>query len=279
MDFLKYVDSKQKIKKNFFSGNMNITILGCGKMGSAFAKILSKKGDLLLCSRNTASLEELGKSTGAKICSSSEKAYEFGDVILLGIKPKHLEDLSSSLKGVKSKPKILLSMLAGVNLAQLSKNFPNDDVVRIMPSLPIEISQGVIACSGKQNLEVNKKELIDGLLNDFGLIVWDNEKQLEAIMALACSGPAFVSYYIDAMISAGEKLGLSKKKSRELVFQTFYGTLSLLEFEKLEPKELMQNVASPGGCTIEGLNYKNKHKMKETIIQSILETFKKGSTT
>ncbi len=268
-----------RIEKILLSGNMNITILGCGKMGSAFVGHLSKKGALLLCSRNANSLDEIAKPYGAKTSSSLEKSYEFGDVILLGVKPKDLEEVSLKLSKIPQKPKVILSMLAGVNLKQLEKSFPNDHIVRIMPNLPIKISRGVIACSPSDKINDEVKRFTTDLLEDFGRIVWGDEKLLDSITVIAGSGPAFVSYFIDAMIEAGTKLGLSEDLSKELVFETFYGTLKLLESEGKKPEQLMKEVASPGGCTMVGLKVKESHKVKASIIEAILKAHEKVSST
>lgn len=246
---------------------MKIAIIGCGVMGSAFARQFSeKKQEVFLCDHAVAKGEALAEELGAKFFTSPKEAVEGADLVLLAVKPKDLQKMSG-LEG-----KIVLSILAGTSIERLKEQFPKAIVVRAMPNLALTCGEAVIALVGESKV----RQQIDDLLEGMGLIFWTQEEKIDAITAVAGSGPAFVIAMIEAMTESGVEIGLSSAESLELVLQTMIGAVALLKAGKSHPAEVRWKIAAPGGTTIAGLAAFEESGVRAGIRKTILATFQRA---
>jgi pyrroline-5-carboxylate reductase len=247
---------------------MKIAVIGCGVMGSSFARQFAKKGqELVLCDHDAVKGEALAKELGAKFFEAPKDAFKGADLVLLAIKPKDLEKIKEGLEG-----KIVLSILAGTSLSRLKEQFPKAKVVRAMPNLALTQGEAVIALTGE------KLAQIDQLLTGMGLIFWTQEEKIDAITALAGSGPAFVIAIIEAMIESGIELGLTAAESQQMVLQTILGAVALVKANPGHPGEVRWKIAAPGGTTIAGLAAFEESGIRAGIRKTILATYAKAKT-
>ena len=103
-----------------------------------------------------------------------------------------------------------------------------------------------------------------------GAFLWlDQEAQLDAVTALSGSGPAYVFYFIEAMIQAGTDMGLSREQAHQLAVGTFVGA-SALAREATEPPEVLRaRVTSKGGTTYAALSAMEQDGIKEKFMQAM----------
>lgn len=252
---------------------MKVTILGCGVMGSAFARQFSKKKEIsiILCDRNRSEGENLAKEIGAKFVFSPLDAAAEGEIILLAIKPKDLKGLAESLKELQGK--ILLSILAGVSTKTLVSSFPRLHIVRAMPNLALIHGESVIALVDDPQLEKGVKQKLDELLDGLGLIFWTEEAKIDPISALAGSGPAFIVAVIEAMVESGIGMGLRPDESLQLALQTVLGAVALIKHHEGHPAGLRWKISSPAGTTIAGMIYLEESGVRAGLINTFLETY------
>ncbi|ATE66131.1 pyrroline-5-carboxylate reductase [Rhizorhabdus dicambivorans] len=192
------------------------------------------------------------------------------DILVLAVKPQQLDAVRGVFEQKTGAPRLLLSILAGVETETLRQAFSVEHSVRAMPNLPVSIGEGVTALySGTADNGVRAEAA--GLVAPLGLIEWiDNEALFDAVTALSGCGPGFLFRFIDAMASAGEALGLPADQAMRLAVATVKGS-GLLAAQSTEgPEVLADRVASPGGSTREGLNVLDaedrlKHLMRETL--------------
>lgn len=245
---------------------MKIAVIGCGVMGSSFARQFAKKGhELFLCDHDVVKGQALAEELGAKFFGSPNDAVKGADLVLLAIKPKDLQKIQERLEG-----KILLSILAGTSLHRLKEQFPKAKVVRAMPNLALTQGEAVIALAGE------KLEQIDPLLAGMGLIFWTQEEKIDAITAIAGSGPAFVIAMIEAMTESGIELGLTAAESLQMVLQTLLGAVALVKANPGHPGEVRWKIAAPGGTTIAGLAAFEESGVRSGIRKTILATYSKA---
>lgn len=252
---------------------MKVTILGCGVMGSAFARQLVKKQgiSLILCDRGRKKGEQLAAEIGATFISDPSEAVSEGDVLLLATKPTDLEGVAESLEGIRGK--IVFSILAGISLEQLKSSFPHSKVVRSMPNLALMHGESVIALVDDPQLGEEVKQKIDDLLDGMGLIYWTEEAKIDCISALAGSGPAFIVAVIEAMVESGIGMGLKADEALKLSLQTVVGTVALIKNHSGHPGGVRWQICVPAGTTIAGMRVLEESGVRAGLINTFLETY------
>ena len=103
-----------------------------------------------------------------------------------------------------------------------------------------------------------------------------DEKMLNPATAISGSGPAYVYYFMSAMIKAAENLGFSNSEAIFLVNNTFSGAVQLQNRSNLGHQEWIEKVASKGGTTEVALNVFTNEEVFDNVISGILEANKKA---
>lgn len=176
------------------------------------------------------------------------------DAVLLGVKPQLLDAVAGDVAAVADSATVLISMLAGVNLAILAERFPDaGGIVRIMPNLAVSVGKSPIAMA-ESGLDDAGRRNVHRLLEPLGTPEWIAEDEFDLVTALAGSGPAFVYRVIDALAVAAASLGLPEDKAGRLALAMVDGAATLAAASPYSPGELARRVASPGGTTQAGLD-------------------------
>ena len=176
------------------------------------------------------------------------------DVVLLGFKPQQLAASATAVAPHVGEGTLVLSILAGVDLATLRALFPQAAaIVRVMPNLAAAIGKSPIALFG--DAEASSRERTEALMAPLGPAEWlADEGEMDLVTALAGSGPAFVYRFIDALAEAAATLGLPRGQADRLALAMVEGAAALAAASPHAPGELARRVASPGGVTQVGID-------------------------
>ena len=248
---------------------MRLLMVGAGNMGGAMLRRWLAAGlspaDVTVVSPSGRPMPD-----GVRVVPAVPDAGEGGfDVILLGLKPQQLALLRDGpLAG--HVPRLLVSILAGVEEATLATLCKADAVVRAMPNLPVAIGQGVVALFSTAADDAARAELTEWM-RPLGLVEWiADEAQFDDVTALAGCGPGFVFRFADALAQAGTALGLPQDQAARLALATLAGSASLSAEADVTPATLADRVASPGGSTREGLNVLDRDDRLVTLLTETL---------
>lgn len=174
------------------------------------------------------------------------------EVLLLAVKPQQLDAVAPALR--EARPRLLLSILAGVEETALRHRLDAAAVVRAMPNLPVAIGKGVTALFSSTAGDTARRTA-EALCAPLGHHEWIADEGLfDAVTALAGSGPGFVFRFADALARAGTQLGLPEGQARRLALATLEGSALMAAGSDESPAVLADRVASPGGSTREGLD-------------------------
>lgn len=191
------------------------------------------------------------------------------DWIMLGMKPQQLAEVADDLGPVVTADTHLVSILAGVSLADLAARFPNAKAqVRVLPNLAARIGAGVSAVA---TLGDPDDDGVTALLDPLGTVVpLSDDMAMDLVTAFTGSGPAFVFRLIEAYAAAGERLGLSAEDALKLATATFGGATALLADSGDKPGALIVQVASKGGTTQAGLDVLDEGGQVAALFTNVL---------
>jgi pyrroline-5-carboxylate reductase len=199
-----------------------------------------------------------------------EGAQDPADVVLLGFKPQQLGAAADTVAPLVGPGTLLLSILAGVDLATLRATFPQAGaIVRVMPNLAAALGKSPTALFG--DAQGPARDRTDALMAPLGQAEWlDDEAQMDLVTALAGSGPAFVYRFIDALASGAAALGLPREQADRLALAMVEGAVQLAATSPHSPAELARRVASPGGVTQVGIDVLDAQGRLARLIEDTL---------
>jgi pyrroline-5-carboxylate reductase len=233
-------------------GDAPIWLIGCGNMAGAMLRRWLEAGldpSAVTVIRPSGAAPAPGIRTLTGL-PSGEKPPR---LLLLGVKPQKLDEVAGEVGAAIGPDTLLVSILAGTELAALRQRFPSAGaVVRAMPNTPVALGRGVTLLHGDAG---SLKADLEALLAPLGLTEWlDDEAQFGIASALTASGPAFVFRFIAALARAAAELGLDEAQSLRLASAMVDGAAGLALASGEQPDQLAERVASAGGMTRKGLD-------------------------
>jgi len=253
---------------------MKFLFLGGGNMASALISGLLKQevvaGDILVLDVSDVALDNMKKIGVRAIPPSDEVNFE-PDVVVLAVKPQHLEDALSPLSAMFSKS-LVISIVAGVSIRSISTWLSGHSrIIRVMPNTPALIQSGISGMYGEQVTEADRV-VAEKVVGSVGRFIWcDQEQMIDVVTAISGSGPAYVFYFIEALEASGIELGLSSEAARLLAIETFLGASRLAARSDESPSTLREKVTSKGGTTAAALASLNQDEVAARIKQAVTQ--------
>ncbi len=250
-----------------FAGIGRLLMIGCGNMGGA---MLGRWLEAGMDPAQVTVFSPSGRAVPGGVRVVQAIRPEDGDVdtLMLAMKPQQLGMIHASPLG-EIRPRMLLSILAGVDGATLAPLWPADAVLRAMPNLPVAIGKGVVALHGTGDESL--LAVGEALMRPLGLVEWIGDEALfDVVTALSGSGPGFTYRFIDALATAGARLGLPGDQAARLAVATVEGAGLLAGASPDSPAVLADRVASPGGSTREGLNVLDREDVLAALLTATL---------
>ncbi len=243
-----------------------ILIFGCGNMGGAMLAGWLASGLELAITVVDPVLHEV--PAGVRLLR--QVPAEHFDAVMLGIKPQMLAEAAPQLAAAIAPDTVLLSVLAGAEIASLAGHFPiNGGIVRVMPNLAAAIGKSPIGLFG--NISEAQRDQVDALMAPLGSPEWlTREADLDGVTALAGSGPAFFYRFIDALAEGGAALGLDPAQAQRLALSMVEGAAALAARAGEAPAELARRVTSPGGTTAAGLAVLDADEALQRLVTATL---------
>lgn len=191
------------------------------------------------------------------------------DVIILAVKPQDFQSLAIQIKPFVKEGHLILSVMAGITTDFIESELGVSKIVRAMPNLPSQTGMGMTVFTA--TTEVDRKELfiVQNLINATGKSIYVEEEMMDAATAISGSGPAYVYFFMQAMMDAARQMGFKNSQAELLVTQTFLGASFLLNQGELSCDEWVRKVASKGGTTEAALEVMEKQAVKSGIEQAL----------
>lgn len=231
--------------------------IGGGKLaGSVVRGLVRAKfcppGEILVSEPNATARTALGEGlAGIELTAENAEVAERAEVIFIGVKPGVVLDviagMSRAIEG-----KLIVSLAAGIRVESMEEK-GGARFMRAMTNTPAAVCQAATAIARGSRTTEGDLERVRQVFSSIGTVATVEEEQIDAVTALAGSGPAFVYSVIEALAVGGEKCGLPAAVSLGLATQTVRGAAQLALESGLSPEELRNMVITPGGTTAAGL--------------------------
>ncbi len=234
---------------------MKILVIGGGNMGLTYAQSflrsqITSRSDMMILEKSPEKAAELAKKDIGTVFGTPEECLQGADLIILAVKPQDCQRLFETLKPLVDPQQVFLSIMAGVKIQTIADALGVHKVIRAMPNLPAQVGMGMTAFTSSDEVTRIELVMVQNLINTTGKTIYvENEAAIDAATAISGSGPAYVFYFMDAMMQAARQMGFSNSEAELLVKQTFRGAVDLYNKSDLSCAEWIQRVSSRGGTT------------------------------
>ncbi|MDR2893436.1 MAG: pyrroline-5-carboxylate reductase [Deltaproteobacteria bacterium] len=238
---------------------MNYGFIGLGNMASAIIKgMVSVESfsakNILGYDPYTAGAKALAEATGITLCASNVELAKAADVIVIAVKPQMMAQALKEIAGVGIAGKLFISIAAGKDIKYIQDLLgPDAPIVRIMPNINAKVRAATSGLAVGPKATEEHRKIARDIFATIGTVTELPESQLGAFMVVASAAPAFSYMYIDALARAGVRFGLSKKLALEIAASQVFGSAKMVMESKEHPFDLIDQVCSPAGTTIEGI--------------------------
>ena len=249
---------------------MIVAVIGAGKIGEAVANSIAKSKQVKNVVMTKRNVSTLPRSRSGKIAATSDNrdAAKKADLILIAVKAGDAKQVLGEISQFTA-DKIVISLMAAITIERLERVLPKAKVVRSMPNIAAVIGEAITAYSLGSRVTPEDEATVQLILGSFGDYVKVPESLLNPITALSGSGPAYIAVVIEAMVSAGLKVGIPRDISLKLVTKTLTGTANLLSEKKMHPAELRDTVTTPAGTTIAGIYELERGSLRTSMMNAV----------
>jgi pyrroline-5-carboxylate reductase len=251
---------------------IRLGIIGGGVMGEAIlACVLSKQiysaQEICISDPQPERRDYLSSEYGVQVTDDNALS-SVGEVLLLAVKPQVFAKATEGLSGTNVP--LVISILAGVTLAQLEVAIASKAIIRAMPNTPAQVGAGVTAIALGTSANQDHRETALRIFTAVGEVVELPESLMDAVTGLSGSGPGYVAVVIEALADGGVAAGLPRVIATKLAVQTVLGTAQLISKSGIHPAELKDRVTSPGGTTIAGIAQMERSGVRSGLIDAVI---------
>ncbi len=255
------------------TSNETIAFIGGGNMASAIIGGLLKRGMAAAQIQVVEPLEDqrrkLQQQFGVAVNAQPGAGLGGASMVVWAVKPQTFKDAAQQAR-LHTKDALHLSVAAGIRSDSIASWLSTQRIVRAMPNTPALVGQGMTALFARDAVTAADRLAVEQVIQPTGDYLWlDDEKQLDAVTALSGSGPAYVFYFIEAMIEAGVEMGLSPEQAHQLAVATFVGSSALAKASDEAPETLRARVTSKGGTTHTALTSMEQDSVKPLFMRAI----------
>jgi pyrroline-5-carboxylate reductase len=206
---------------------------------------------------------------GVQLLAEADGSLAVADIAVWAVKPQTFTEAAAPCAAFVGRA-LQLSVMAGIRSNALVRATGSERVVRAMPNMPALVGQGIAGLFARAAVTAADRSAVEAVLAPTGQLMWlEREEQLDAVTALSGSGPAYVFYFIEAMVEAGVQLGLTAEQSRRLAQQTFVGAAGLAAQSEESISLLRERVTSKGGTTQAALTSLDTDQVKAAFVRAL----------
>ena len=246
-------------------------------LAAVLAKSLAEAASISVSDVSQPRLDYLKKRYSVQVTSDNAKAIAGKDIVILAVKPQNLPQVMQGLKGKVKANQLVLSIIAGVKTATISKGLDHKAIVRAMPNTPAQVGEGMSVWTATNDVTKEQKQSAKAILGAMGREIFvADENYIDMATAVSGSGPAYFFLMVEALVEAAIAIGLPAETAQELVLQTMLGSGRFLRQSGETPAELRKKVTSPGGTTTAALEQFEKGDFGALVKRAVRAAYERA---
>lgn len=250
-----------------------IAFIGGGNMASAIIGGLVKQGlapaRIAVVEPFAEARQRLQQQFGVEAEERAGPSLAGATLVVWAVKPQTFKDAAAQARAHVQQA-LHLSVAAGIRSDSIAQWLGTQRVVRSMPNTPALVGKGMTALFARPAVGEGDKQRVEQVIATTGESLWvAQEQHLDAVTALSGSGPAYVFYFLEAMVQAGTEMGLSEAQARRLGVATFAGASALAGASEEPLNVLRERVTSKGGTTHAALTSMEKDAVKAKFVAAL----------
>ena len=236
----------------------NFAVIGVGNMARSIITGITSAGipisNFYLFDKNPQACNVYNNKNNFFIVEDIASAVKNADCVLISVKPQNYAEVIAELKTVKDyQKKLYISIGAGITVKSVSDELDGADVIRVLPNLPMTVGMGVSVICRNDSVTSEDFDFVRSVFDSAGSTTIIDENDMNAIIGVTSSSPAYVFKFINAICMGAEVQGLDSKALLGVVCDMVIGSATLLKNSLDTPNELISKVASKGGTTEQAL--------------------------
>jgi pyrroline-5-carboxylate reductase len=233
--------------------SQTLAFIGGGNMASAIIGGLIKEGtpvnSIVVVEPFEEARQRLQAQFGVRVLAAADGALAEAGLVIWAVKPQTFKEAAQQTRDFCASA-LHLSVAAGIRSDSIANWLGTERVVRAMPNTPALVGLGQTGLFARAAVTAKDKAWIEQVVATTGALLWvKDEPLLDAVTAISGSGPAYVFFFIEAMVEAGVKMGLTAEQATQLAIGTFEGASQLAKSASEPPSVLRERVTSKGGTT------------------------------
>jgi pyrroline-5-carboxylate reductase len=265
--------TNNRLASSLHLAKTNMGFIGGGNMASAIIGGLLKAGMLpeqfTIVEPFEATRDKLQADFGIASQAIANNALTRCDLVVWAVKPQSFKEAAAPVAPF-TKDALHLSVAAGVMSGSIAAWLGTERIVRAMPNTPALIGQGITGLFARESTTGEDRALVDAVIGVTGQHLWfDDESKLDAVTAISGSGPAYVFYFLEAMVEAARGMGLTEAEARSLATSTFAGSTALAATASETLGVLRERVTSKGGTTYAALTHMEGANIKAEFVAAM----------
>ena len=261
---------------------MRIGFIGGGAMGEAMASAVLRQGEaqpahITVSDVAAARREYLRATYGFTVTADNEEAVAGALLLVLAVKPQEFSNVAAGLRGKLEAGQTVLSIMAGVPIARISRELDHGEIVRAMPNTAAFVGEAMSVWTASAAVSEQGRSAAARVLAAMGreLQVHD-EKYVDMTTAVSGSGPGYLFAVVEAFIEAAVAIGFRREVAEELMVQTFFGSAKLARESGKPLAELRAMVTSKGGTTAAGLDALERAGLREAAVAAVRAAYERA---
>lgn len=252
-------------------------VIGTGHIATIIVRRLISSGyltaDRIIVSDSRSHRE---RPLGVAVTTDNAAVVREARLVILSVTPQKFSEAAASIRGADTGDHLFVSLMAGVSTDRVAELLGGGSprIVRAMPNLPFGLGRGVTGLYRGRHASLDDMDEAKHLFRAGGVVVEvEDEGLMDAVTAVAGSGPAYFYYFVEMMMEGGVAAGLKTEDAQTLAAHACVGAGAMLLENGASPAELRAAVTSPGGTTQAAMDKLRSCGVAAHVTEAVLAAF------